>query len=263
MTTSSSEIQKIKTKISEIAVLIDANGWAERNAGNFSIMLECEPATTFLHSEKIACPKVLKNLNDKYLLVSVTGARMRHIASNPEAYFLIIKIIDDGENYVVINYNDSIQDKQPSSELATHLMIHSSNISQNKDYRFVLHAHVNEFIFLTHNKAFHSSKAITSLIHNMHPEATMFIPDGVGFVPYTLPGSEMIAHRTVKALSNHQIVIWEKHGAFSIADNMDDCFDQLQIASKCINIWKDCKQAGFEPDGLTNDQLKEIRDLLS
>ena len=34
----------------------------------------------------------------------------------------------------------------------------------------------------------------------MHPETIMFIPDGVGFVPFNLPGSAEIATETVKTL---------------------------------------------------------------
>ena len=34
----------------------------------------------------------------------------------------------------------------------------------------------------------------------MHPETVMFVPKGVGFVPYMLPGSVEIATETLKPL---------------------------------------------------------------
>jgi rhamnulose-1-phosphate aldolase len=92
----------------------------------------------------------------------------------------------------------------------------------------------------------------------MHPEAMTFIPKGIGFVPYTVPGSVEIAKKTLQEFEKHEVVLWEKHGVFAIGNGVFEAFDNIDIVSKSAKIWFMCKQAGFQPEGLTDDQLKEL-----
>ena len=96
----------------------------------------------------------------------------------------------------------------------------------------------------------------------MHPETMVFIPKGAGFVPYILPGTQAIADVTIKMFKKHDIVVWEKHGIFAIGKNIVDTFDNIDIACKSAKIWFQCKSAGFEPEGMTDDQLDELRELV-
>lgn len=92
----------------------------------------------------------------------------------------------------------------------------------------------------------------------MHPEAKVFVQKGIGFVPYILPGTEEIAQETIKALIDHNIVIWEKHGVFAIGENVFDTFDSIDIISKSAKIYFMCKSAGFTPEGLSDEQIKGL-----
>jgi rhamnulose-1-phosphate aldolase len=94
----------------------------------------------------------------------------------------------------------------------------------------------------------------------MHPETILFLPDGVGFIPYTIPGTENIAMATLKSFENHKVVLWEKHGCMTIAKTLTEAFDNLDILAKSAKIYFLCKSTGQEPEGLNNFQLKEIRD---
>ena len=62
---------------------------------------------------------------------------------------------------------------------------------------------------------------------------------------------------------DHNIVVWEKHGVFGIGKGIIETFDKIDIASKSAKIWLDCKSAGFEPEGISKDQLDELRKLSS
>ncbi len=74
-----------------------------------------------------------------------------------------------------------------------------------------------------------------------------------------LPGSTKIAAATIKSLQYHQITLWEKHGVFSIADNLSNCYDLIDIAAKSAKIYFMCAATGIQPQGLTNKQLDQLK----
>jgi rhamnulose-1-phosphate aldolase len=93
----------------------------------------------------------------------------------------------------------------------------------------------------------------------MHPETLIFVPQGIGFVPYTIPGTEAIAEATIRELHHHNVIIWEKHGCLAVGNSVLEAFDQIDILAKSAQIFFLCKGAGYEPQGLTDEQLEEIR----
>ena len=75
---------------------------------------------------------------------------------------------------------------------------------------------------------------------------------------YKLPGSEAIAEETIKTIRNHNIVIWEKHGIFAIGNSLDKTYDNIEIACKAAKIYFLCVNAGFQPEGLTDNDINEL-----
>ena len=91
---------------------------------------------------------------------------------------------------------------------------------------------------------------------SVHTKA--FCPLGLGVVPYELPGSLKLADGTLKELEDYDVVLWEKHGVFAKGLDVMDAFDQIDVLSKSAKIYIDAKCMGFEPDGMTDEQLKEM-----
>ena len=52
--------------------------------------------------------------------------------------------------------------------------------------------------------------------------------------------------------------MWEKHGTFAVGEAVFDAFDMIDILSKSARIFFMVKQAGFEPEGLTDAQMDEL-----
>ncbi len=244
--------------ISEIASLIDARGWAEKNAGNISIDLTDTLSIKPDIEEWIDLSKNYPELANCYFYITATGSRMRHIAKAPLNHALIIHINDKGTAYSVVYRGENCR---PTSELPSHLGIHQLMKQKGSDSKVVLHAHATELIALTQYADLKTSEAINQVIWNMHPETIMFVPKGVGFVPYTLPGTEDIAQATLQQLKKHDIVLWEKHGVFAVGENLQDTFDSIDIVCKSAKIWLMCRSAGFSPEGFSQEQLTELRTL--
>jgi rhamnulose-1-phosphate aldolase len=77
-------------------------------------------------------------------------------------------------------------------------------------------------------------------------------------VPYTLPGSNELADATLKELEEYDVVMWEKHGVFAKGLDVMDAFDQIDVLSKSAKIYINAKCMGFEPEGMTDEQMKEM-----
>lgn len=92
----------------------------------------------------------------------------------------------------------------------------------------------------------------------MIPETKAFCPKGLGIIPYKLPSSVELADATLKELADYDVVMWEKHGVFAIGEDAMTAFDQIDVLTKSAQIYINAKCMGFEPDGMTQEQMKEM-----
>jgi rhamnulose-1-phosphate aldolase len=253
-------------QLSEVAGYLWERGWAERNAGNISLNI-----TELVTDEIIYEPdkQRIVHLDETYsalagnsFLVTCTGSRMRDLARSPRENSVIIRIDDNGSSYKLILLADENSGiKSPTSELITHLGIHNLIAKRGTHEKVILHAHATELIALTQYPDHKSVESLNHVLWGMHPETMIFVPEGIGFVPYTLPGSEVIAKQSIRSFEQHDIVVWEKHGVFSIGLTLSDTFDKIDILCKAAKIYFLCSGAGFVPEGLSLSQLDELKTL--
>ena len=111
---------------------------------------------------------------------------------------------------------------------------------------------------MSHNRHFLGKDVLTRILWSMIPETKAFCPLGLGIVPYTLPGSNELAEATLKELEEYDVVMWEKHGVFAKGKDVMDAFDQIDVLSKSAKIYIDARCMGFEPEGMSDEQMKEM-----
>jgi rhamnulose-1-phosphate aldolase len=249
--------------MAEVAQLLWNKGWAEKNAGNISynvtgLVNEKSPGL-FNDSTFTLFQIPYYHLKGNTFILTGTGTRMRDLARRPEENICFIRISETGIGYQQYCTGQADPNLQPSSELPTHLAVHDMFAEKNRDSKVLLHTHAAEIIALTQIPIFKSKEALNRLLWGMHPENVLFVPEGVGFLPYMLPGTEKIAQITMKEFERHQAVIWEKHGVLSTGTNVIEAFDTIDLLVKSARIWFCCRNAGYEPEGLTATQIEEIR----
>ena len=234
-------IRKVVKEIADTARILWNKGWAERNAGNISVNvtglvpasdLQKLPSFPFLPMQK-----PFPTLERKVFLVTTTGSRMRDLAENPEENLCFIYISENGSAYHIVAAGDDISGIKPTSELLTHLSIHQMIAQKKRTEVALLHAHVTELIALTHLQEMKSEEALNNLFFSMHPETKMFVPDGAGFVPVAVPGSEKLAQETTRRFETHRAVIWENHGCMAAGESVADAFDTIDLLAKAAEIW--------------------------
>ncbi len=258
------ELKNTIFELAEVANILWQRGRAERNAGNISVNINHLVSDSDYQTDRDAyfeLGSAYPELANHYFLVTGTGKRMRDLARKPLKNALIIRMNKRADGYWIISQKALHKNFKPTSELATHLGIHQMIQHRGSDEKVVMHAHVSELIAITQSPHYCSAEELNKLIWGMHPETMIFIPKGVGFVPFVMPGSQEIATETIKAMAEHDIVLWEKHGIFAIGGSVLDTFDSIDIVSKSVRIWFMCKSAGIEPQGLDDKKLQELKKL--
>ncbi len=249
-------------QVAEVAGYLWEKGWAERNGGNITVnvtehiddAVKAMPAI----SDVMQIGATLPHLKGCYFYCKGTQMRMRDLSRAPMDNGSIIRILDDCASYVIIADNPV----KPTSELPSHLSVHNYLLAKGSPYRASLHTHPIELVALTHNKKFMEKDVATRMLWSMIPETKAFCPRGLGMVPYMLPSSVELADATIKAIDDdYDVVMWEKHGIFAVDTDIMSAFDQIDVLNKSALIYIASKNMGFEPDGMSDAQMKELSDV--
>lgn len=245
-------------KIAEVAGYLWQNGWAERNGGNITVnvtdLVDDDIRKMSAISDVKQIGVTLPALKGCYFYCKGTGKRMRDLARWPMQNGSVIRILDDCASYVII----ADQAVMPTSELPSHLTVHAHLIETGSPYKATVHTHPIELVAMSHNRAFLGKDVLTKMLWSMIPETKAFCPLGLGVVPYTLPGSNELADATLKELEDYDVVLWEKHGVFAKGLDVMDAFDQIDVLSKSAKIYVNARAMGFEPEGMSDEQMKEM-----
>jgi rhamnulose-1-phosphate aldolase len=246
------------SQVAEVAGYLWQKGWAERNGGNITIniteQVDDEIRALPAISEVKPIGSTLPRLKGCYFYCKGTNKRMRDLARRPMDNGSVIRILDDCASYVII----ADHAVQPTSELPSHLAVHNFLLEKGSPYKASLHTHPIELIAMTHTRKYLQKDVATNLLWSMIPETKAFCPRGVGIIPYELPGSGTLADATIRALDDYDVALWEKHGVFAVDTDIMAAFDQVDVLNKSALIYIAAKNMGFEPDGMTQEQMREM-----
>jgi len=260
------KIPVLKPVLKEIATTADIlwqKGWAERNAGNISVnvtsLLKPMDYLTDKKYKEIPLPDAFPELCGHIILFSASGSRMRDVAANPSGNIVCLRINAPGNTADIIPLTNRPKTHNPTSELPTHLLMQQQFVLHNPGITTLLHTHATELIALSLHPKIQTKEALNEVILSMHPETVVFLPEGIGFVPFTMPGSPEIADLTAKEFLGHKTVIWQKHGGLACGRNPQDALDNLDIAAKAARIFLMCRSAGYEPEGMKPAETENMR----
>ena len=67
-----------------------------------------------------------------------------------------------------------------------------------------------------------------------------------------------LADATIHQLDDYDVVLWEKHGAFAVGEDIFEAFDQIDVLNKSAQIYMSARNMGFVPAGMTAEEMREM-----
>jgi len=256
------EVKVELDKISTVAGYLWQREWAERNAGNISMNL-----TSFFKKEEVQgigeeIPfEFPKEVGGYVLFITGTGCYLRSLIDKIEEAACILYINEEATAYSIIWGGES-EGFGPTCELISHASIHLFNTKNNPTHLAVVHTHPIELIVMSHHPLFKNEEELNRQLWMMCPEIKVFVPKGIHCTPYALSSTADLAKETIKAFETRNISLWEKHGATATGEDVEKAWDYLDVANKGAKLLLTAWGAGFQPAGLSNEQLTELEQFI-
>ena len=213
-------------------------GWHERNGGNLSYRIKPEEVGAVQEElvprewQKIGTS--VPQLAGEYFLVTGSGKYMRNVQIQPEDSICIVELDDKGEDYRICW--GLVNGGKPTSELPSHLMNHEvKKTVTNGRYRVIYHAHTTNTIALTFVLPL-EDEVFTRELWEMATECPVVFPDGIGIVPWMVPGGRDIAVATSELMKKYDVAIWAHHGMFCAGEDFDLTFGLMHTVEKSAEI---------------------------
>lgn len=233
-------------------------GWHERNGGNLSYRMteqdvkECGGLLT--GTRQFDLPEPIPEAAGAYFMVTGTGRYMRNITIDPEHTFGIIRVNAQGSGYTILW---GLVDGKPTSELPTHLLNHVAKYeATGGKCRVVYHAHPANITALSYTIK-PDAKTLTRILWQSETECAVVFPEGIGIVPWMVPGGTEIAKATAELIKLYPAVVWAFHGAFATGSTFDEAFGLMHTIEKAAEIYLKAKSAGIV-NTITDDDFRVL-----
>jgi rhamnulose-1-phosphate aldolase len=258
MALSSSSVGQLSMEIGEVGKRLSEMGATEGAAGNISICVRQPLNITefFPDPVMIDLPMPVPDLVGANLIVTGSGRRLREIADSPTANLACIVVLDGGLHGMMFTSPDA-QFKRVTSEFNSHLAIHEDQMRiRPVSLHAVIHAQPRHITFLSHIPKYQNGEFLNPHLLRWQPETIMNFPEGIGILPFQLPGSQQLMMDTMLSMRNHQMVIWSQHGVIARADesllHALDLVEYLETAAQyeTLNLMTGEKSGGIGPESL-------------
>lgn len=253
-------------------------GWHERNGGNLTYRLsndeveECK--SDFVFSDNWVDMGVKDDtLGGYFFLTTASGAFMRNVISELTDSCGVVEINKEGSAYRIVWGLDN--SAKPTSEFPSHYLNHVVRYKvTDKKSNVIYHAHPANVIALSSVLPL-DAKAYTRAFWKVMTECVVIFPEGVGVLPWMVPGGSEIALATSKLMNDFASVIWSQHGIFCSGQSLDEAFGLLHTIEKAAEIYvKQCQlisspqfsslQCNLKyqefPNTITDEELLKVAD---
>jgi len=236
-------------------------GWDERNGGNISYLLTEEEVAPYLDIEKVVRTIPMqfdgKELAGKYFIVTGSGKYFKNVIDDPAVNLGVIRVAADGKNLELLWGLE--EGGRPTSELPSHFMSHIARMKVDPENRIVMHTHATHLLAMTFTHPL-EEKALTRTLWQMCTECLVVFPEGVGIIPWIVPGTNEIGKATAAKMHEYRLVIWPFHGIYGAGRNMDEVFGLIETAEKAAKVYTYVQAQGGAKQAITDQQLKDLAD---
>lgn len=236
-------------------------GWDERNGGNLTLRLDEDdiaPYTADFHATPRYIPlsQPMPELAGTPFIVTGSGKFFRNVALETAANIGVVRVDRDGAGYHILWGLEG--DALPTSELPAHFLSHCARIraTGGKD-RVIMHCHATNLIALTYVLE-NDTNLITRKLWEGSTECLVVFPDGVGILPWMVPGTDDIGQATAREMDKHALVLWPFHGVFGSGPTLDEAFGLIDTAEKSAEILVKVLSMGGMKQTISREELAAL-----
>lgn len=234
-------------------------GWNERNGGNITYLLDQTEVEKYLDINNVIREIDIKfnakELANKYFLVSGTNQFFKNTKSDPHNVLGIVRVKDCGTKLDLLwGFENG---HGPTSELPTHFMGHIARLKVDKENRIIMHCHASHLVAMSFTHSL-DEIALTKTLWEMCTECIVVFPDGVGVVPWMVPGTTQIGEATSAKMAETRLIMWPFHGIYGAGRTMDETFGLIETAEKAAQVYTYISAAGGKRQSITDAQLEDL-----
>jgi len=255
------ELDDLLTMIGESGRRLAEIEASEGAAGNISICLRwpVELRTRFPLTSPIELPQPVPELAGATFIVSGSGRRLREILDEPTANLACI-VVDEGglTGQLYTSYHRRFE--RVTSEFNSHLAVHYDQVcATGTNFHAVVHAQPLHLTYLSHIPHYQDETYLNRHLLRWQPETIVNLPEGIGIVPFLIPGSAALMQATTASLRQHRIVIWSKHGVMARSDiSVKRATDRVEYAETAAKYEFLNLQIGEIGQGLSPEEIRAI-----
>lgn len=234
---------------------------SEGAAGNLSLCLrdELDPRELFPVMKMIELPLAVPALAGATLLVSGSGRRLREIKDDPQGNIACLVVEADGISARQFTA-ECCRFSHVTSEFNSHLAVHYDQVLTHKiGFHAIIHVQPVHLTYLSHIERYQDERYLNTHLLRWQPETILNLPEGIGFMPFQVPGSEALMSANTIWMRNHRLVVWAKHGVMARSNNsLMHAVDLVEYAETAARYEYLNLAAGEPANGLSREELRAI-----
>jgi rhamnulose-1-phosphate aldolase len=255
------ELDELLVLVGEAGHRISDIDASEGAAGNISVYLgwPVDPRRRFPVVETIPLPQPVPELANSGFLVTGSGRRLREVIQDPAANLGFVVINPGGETGQLYTSPRRLFARL-TSEFNSHLAVHYDQVcSTGTNFHAVIHAQPPHLTYLSNIIRYQDENYLNTHLLRWQPELIINLPEGLGLVPFAVPGSAQLMQGTVESLRTHRVVIWCKHGVMARSDqSVKRASDRVEYAEAAARYEYMNLVNGEMGTGLTAEEVRTI-----
>jgi rhamnulose-1-phosphate aldolase len=255
------DLSEMTVLVGEAGRRLSEIGASEGAAGNISVFLgwPVEPRRLFPSVETIELPLAVPELARGGLLVTGSGRRLREAIQDPAANLGFVAVDEGGRTGRLYTSPRRLFDRL-TSEFNSHLAVHQDQVrTAGTNFHAVVHAQPVSLTYLSHIPAYRDEAYLSRRLLRWQPEAIVNLPEGLGCLPFAVPGSAELMAGTVASLRSHRIVVWSKHGTVARSDqSVKRAVDRIEYAETIAAYERMDLLHGGLGEGLTDAEIRAV-----
>jgi rhamnulose-1-phosphate aldolase len=242
-------------------------GGAEGSAGNLSSLVREEdiegmgwPSVSVVPTEEedaggrenvggAGAAFSLADLEGEGFLFTNSGSRLGELDEQRD---FCLGRVEDGGRSLRIHAPAGTSPARPTLEYRGHLAAFAARRDPGRRARCVLHAQPLHLTALSHLDGMEHPDVLNWALFRWQMETLAALPEGVGVVPWTLPGSLELAARTARLAREHAVIVWCKHGLLALGESWGEVLDRVEYLETAARYYflLEGRAEGFDEEEL-------------